>query len=188
MLISDYIQQALRTAAPMHDQAGELEHAALGLITELGELATEVKRLRIYLKPIDRVHAAEEIGDVLWYWAIAANRLLDLGVVSFAGVQADLNLTPGVTTDVYLSRGVRRLAANVGEFSALIETGSYEDAAERLHDTLMCLAAVCCVLNLNLQDCAAANIEKLRVRFPNKFTEADAEARADKGGLDARVS
>ena len=97
MLISDYIQQALRTAAPMPDPAGDLEHAALGLITETGELATEVKRLRIYLKPIDRVHAVEEIGDVLWYWAIASRYLLEFGNTSFDSVQAEAKAAPKET-------------------------------------------------------------------------------------------
>ena len=190
MLIQTYIDNALRTAKPMPDLGGDLEHAALGFITEIGELATEVKRTRIYLKAVDRAHVSEEIGGTFWYWALAAKHLLHVNNATFNAVQADvsLNLQEGLTVDLHLSRLVRRLAANAGEFGALTEIHDYPEAAQRLRDMLQCLRAVCCLLGLTAEDCAAANIEKLRVRFPDKFTEAAAEARADKGGLDARVS
>lgn len=190
MLIRDYVADAMRTAKPMPDPAGDLEHAALGFITEIGELATEVKRTRIYLKTLDRVHLAEEIGDVLWYWALAANHLLLVNNATFSAVQSEVTeaLQEGLTVDVHLSRLVRRLAANAGEFAALVEVEQHTEAAERLRDMLQCLVATCCVLGLDMAQCAHANVEKLRTRFPDKFTEAAAEARADKGGLDARVS
>lgn len=190
MRVADYVAGALRTAKPMPDIMGDLEHAALGFVTEIGEFATEVKRLRIYLKAVNREHAAEELGDTLWYWAVAAQHLLELNNATFDAVQAEvsLNLQEGLTIDVHLSRIVRRLAANAGEFGARIDVGQLQPCAELLRDMLQCLAAACCVLGLNLDDCAATNLLKLRARFPEKFTEEAAEARADKGGLDARVS
>lgn len=48
-----------------------LLHAAIGLSTESGELQDQVKRHLFYGKPLDRVNLIEEVGDVLWYAAVA---------------------------------------------------------------------------------------------------------------------
>ena len=73
----DYIEQAIRTEAPV---TGELEdrliamvrpiHAIFGLITEVGELADVFKRHIFYATPLDLTNVAEEVGDQNWYQAI----------------------------------------------------------------------------------------------------------------------
>jgi NTP pyrophosphatase (non-canonical NTP hydrolase) len=50
-------------------------HAILGIMTELGEFADPFKKFIFYGKPIDRTNAIEELGDLLWYVAIAAAAL-----------------------------------------------------------------------------------------------------------------
>ena len=52
-----------------------LVHAALGLADESGEFAKQVKSTIFYGEPLDRVNAIEEIGDVLWYAALALEAL-----------------------------------------------------------------------------------------------------------------
>ena len=73
-----YQTEALRTARVMATPTLNLLHAQIGLATETGEFATEVKRLFAYNKPLTddmREHMAEELGDVLWYIAVAADAL-----------------------------------------------------------------------------------------------------------------
>lgn len=73
----DYQAAALRTALP-ESQVDGLVHASLGLITETGEFVSEVKRMAKYGKQITpemHAHMCEEIGDVLWYVALAAEHL-----------------------------------------------------------------------------------------------------------------
>ncbi|TCS37460.1 MazG-like nucleotide pyrophosphohydrolase family protein [Paucimonas lemoignei] len=73
-----YQNNALRTEKKLPTPVERLVHASLGLATESGEMTTEVKRMAIYSKPLDedrRAHLAEEIGDVMWYLAIAADAL-----------------------------------------------------------------------------------------------------------------
>ena len=73
-----YQTEALRTARMMPSLTENLLHAQIGLCTEVGEFATEVKRLFAYRKeltPEMRDHMAEELGDVLWYIAVAADTL-----------------------------------------------------------------------------------------------------------------
>lgn len=86
----------------------QLEHAALGVGTEAGELLDIIKRFLFYGKAVDPVHAAEELGDALWYVAAGAT-----------------------------------------------------------------------ALGMTLDQIATLNIAKLRTRYPNGFTEADALARVD---------
>ena len=69
-----YQTLALRTAAPM-DATDDLMHAALGLSGEAGEFADCIKKHWVYGQPLDKANAAEEIGDILWYCALACNAL-----------------------------------------------------------------------------------------------------------------
>lgn len=74
----EYQANANRTAKQFNHLPTDLVHAALGLATEAGEFTTEVKRAFIYDKPVSREmidHMTEELGDVLWYIALAAEHL-----------------------------------------------------------------------------------------------------------------
>lgn len=88
MELNEYQQLALRTAPergrnfafdrPVTTLLGEhcnnvdLMHAALGLASEVGEVCDALKKAWMHGRPLDHVNIAEEIGDVLWYLAIAA--------------------------------------------------------------------------------------------------------------------
>ena len=50
-----------------------LLHAVLGLSSEVGEFADQLKKHIFYGKPLDKVNLSEESGDLLWYLALAAN-------------------------------------------------------------------------------------------------------------------
>jgi len=60
-----------------------LIHAALGLSTESAEFADAVKKHLFYGKPLDSINLIEELGDLFWYAAIAADTL----GVSFSDIQ-----------------------------------------------------------------------------------------------------
>jgi NTP pyrophosphatase (non-canonical NTP hydrolase) len=48
-------------------------HAAIGLATETGELVDAYKKYMFYGKQIDNVNIVEELGDLMWYLAIACD-------------------------------------------------------------------------------------------------------------------
>ncbi len=77
-----------------------LFHGMTGLVTEVGELATLLKKHVFYGQGLDPLKIKDELGDILWY-----------------------------------------------------------------------VALTCDAAGLNLSDVMAANIAKLKVRFPDKFTE-----------------
>lgn len=53
----------------------DLQHAALGMVTESAEFADMLKKHLFYGKPLDEVNLAEEIADNLWYCAMALRAL-----------------------------------------------------------------------------------------------------------------
>lgn len=109
MNFNEYQELAGRTEKPLPTEIERLVHAALGLSTEVGEFTTPIKAAAIYGKPMDLTNIQEELGDILWYVALAAN-----------------------------------------------------------------------AIGWSLNSIARQNIEKLKVRFPDAYSDAAAQARADK--------
>lgn len=81
MQTNEYQHNASLTEAPYPGVKDDdiisrrLLHAAMGLCTEAGEFTDAMKREIFYGKPVDFTNLVEEIGDVLWYVALACNAL-----------------------------------------------------------------------------------------------------------------
>lgn len=55
--------------------SARLLHAAMGLVTEAGEFLDMLKKHIYYGKPLDKVNAIEETGDIMWYAGLAMDEL-----------------------------------------------------------------------------------------------------------------
>lgn len=64
----------------------------------------------------------------------------------------------------------------------------HKHMCEEVGDALWYIAKACEHLHVPLAQIARENIAKLAARYPEKFSPAAAEARADKGGLGHRES
>lgn len=75
----DFIDQALQTESPnvprMAEDKWRLLHAAMGMTTEAGEFMDALKKSYFYNRALDRTNLLEEIGDMLWYMALALHVL-----------------------------------------------------------------------------------------------------------------
>lgn len=80
----NYLNESARTDLPDYklitdrlnnEETARLIHAGLGLATEAAEFQDMLKKHIMYGKPIDKVNLAEEIGDTLWYCALALRTL-----------------------------------------------------------------------------------------------------------------
>ncbi len=79
---NEYQRLALRTEAPGRAQRERLLNAALGLCGEAGEFADSLKKWEFHAHPLDADELRKELGDVLWYAALACDALgLSLGDV-----------------------------------------------------------------------------------------------------------
>lgn len=101
-----YQSLAMRTAKRM-ELKDDLMHAALGLTSEAGEFADAVKKHLVYGRPLDKANATEEVGDILWYVALACNTLgVDMGQIA----QENINKLKRRYPAAYLDRlAVERL-------------------------------------------------------------------------------
>lgn len=70
--LNQYQRDAMRTAG---DRTDDLACHALGVAGEAGEVADLFKKHLFHGHPLDRAKAAKELGDVLWYVAVLANRI-----------------------------------------------------------------------------------------------------------------
>ncbi len=52
-----------------------LDHASKGMITEVGEFVDELKKWEYYGKTYTTTNLVEELGDLMWYIAIACDTL-----------------------------------------------------------------------------------------------------------------
>ena len=74
----DYIaiyKRLIPKSCEVYHNHADLLHAAMGLTTESGEFMDAIKKHLFYGKPLDKVNLKEEIGDVLWYCALALHSL-----------------------------------------------------------------------------------------------------------------
>ncbi len=77
-----YIDDAIRTEAGinLHRFDGppwklRLLHAGMGMATESGEFLDQLKKHLFYGKDLDETNLIEELGDLMWYIAVAASAL-----------------------------------------------------------------------------------------------------------------
>ena len=72
MNLAEYQVLAMRTAKEL-PRSKALLHMITGLSSEVGELADNIKKAEIYGADHDWENVAEELGDLLWFTAYAAN-------------------------------------------------------------------------------------------------------------------
>jgi len=73
--LSDRTCKHIDTDATIDPKRYDLLHATLGIAGESGEIVDAVKKHVIYNKPLDIVNMREEIGDIMWYIALACRTL-----------------------------------------------------------------------------------------------------------------
>lgn len=78
----EYQEAAAVTEAPITEKITQrlasyprLQHSIMGIVTEAGELQDAFKKYAYYGKELDTTNVIEELGDVLWYVALACNDL-----------------------------------------------------------------------------------------------------------------
>jgi NTP pyrophosphatase (non-canonical NTP hydrolase) len=191
MQLNTYQTLAARTAKMYPTLAQNLDHAVLGMCSEYFEL-NQASTLE---------EAVEETADIAWYIALAATvmgitltQALDVNEgVDAHGLQAALpsSLGPGRSLSPYWDRHLGRFTTFVKRVYIYGKEATPEMLAQAQEDIgrlLVLCAAHAERNNFTLAAAMRKNIRKLQERYPDAYSDAAAEARADKGGLDATRS
>ena len=73
---NNFIKDAMRTESPnFHQPNPRILHAAIGCVTESGEMLDALKKQMYYGRELDVVNVKEEAADILWYLAILFDEL-----------------------------------------------------------------------------------------------------------------
>jgi len=120
----------------------------LGVLTELGELLDIFKRHLAYEKPIDIVHLGEELADICWY---AVNKM-------------DLMST---TAPMILYTPPGRIS--LPDIFSRIKWYYKCELQTKEKDMLDLCFTIACSYGLDFPQLLENNINKLKVRFPEKF-------------------
>ena len=156
----NYIQQATRTES-LQFNAGSprLLHATLGIVTELME----------YEDAVDEDNALEELGDIYWYVAIAAD---ELGL-TFEELKEQSPSSVFYHEIVGGLCDVMKRACFYGVHTDIPRFTKY------IGMLLHWLDWACKMNDTTPDERMKSNIYKLRKRFPEKFTTQDAVERRD---------
>lgn len=92
------------TLMTMDAKKYDLMHATLGIAGESGEIVDAVKKSVIYGKPLDVANMREEIGDIMWYIALACRTLdFDLNEILDENIAKLQKRYPEKYSDVHAS-------------------------------------------------------------------------------------
>lgn len=164
LTIQEYQKLAKRTCPDLGSLEKNLLHMRLGIITEVGEVLDIFKKNLAYGKPIDKVNLGEECADVAWYL---------VNVASFENIELnDTTLNTSIIGDIKSETGAElilyRLLSMLNNIHYNFKIIAENDK-QVIINCLRVLKSVCEDNNIDFQQCLYKNIEKLQIRYPDKF-------------------
>lgn len=161
-------------------------HGAFGILSEVGEIISPLKASFFYGKLLDLDNVKEEIGDAAWFAVyLCAAHGTTIPESESGGSTIAVVLT-GFPEYALISSDVQRATAIVGCTAALLYAKSQDrvigpgEIANTAALFIAALAYLGATLGLNFGDVLQHNIDKLKRRYPGKYSDEAAIARADK--------
>ena len=154
MTLKQYQKEAKRTM-PDLDSSMNMLHMRMGVVTEIGEFVDQIKKHLIYKKPLDVVNLGEEVADIMWY---LVNEMTLTGEVAFD----DSSITSTKNID---------LVESVDSILKFQEMYLYKGEEYTYANLIRELMYITSELHLDFDVILQNNINKLKIRFPDKFSE-----------------
>jgi NTP pyrophosphatase (non-canonical NTP hydrolase) len=162
--LNKYQEDAKRTMASLGSYKLNLAHMVIGMSTELGELIVAIENK-------DLINIGEEVADQFWYIAnYCTLRNLDLNVF-----EPFLTVKKVNTTRMFLV--LTELLDINKKFIAYKKEINIDEEFKLLHFYISELAGICKLYKIDLSQALVKNINKLKVRYPEKFNTKDATLR-----------
>jgi len=170
----EFKQYLIESSRTLNSSGKDLDllHCAAGLRTESGELIDVIKKHIFYGQSLDIVNMKEELGDIMWYIAIPVRMF-------------DLNLDLTMQNDGFYKKKIKnQITTKVGlmkyflSFDTMIhhlsECITINLSKSDFNNVIEDINLICEIYNLNLSEIMDININKLKARFPNNFTQEHA--------------
>lgn len=191
MTLKEYRRHTTRTQADLGCLKKELSHMALGLVEELEEIKEVLEDLedpQVRNKEGCLQELGEEMGDFMWYLAEYAN----LCNMHMAPMRSNISYHEHVEFEftaedlvrdleiqvAKIAGGTKKLLAYGKEFNRDMMSAYLSNIC-----TSMYLLAALPQFKQDMDSILERNILKLKLRYPEKFTEEDALDRKDKKQL-----
>ena len=159
MNIKEYQQLASRTCLDLGTKADNHLHMKIGVVTEIGELLDQLKCKHAYGKELDIVNVGEEIADICWY------------VVNDATFEKlTLNHIPENFLNLVWISDVVDAADRI--LASWMATENNEISGWGLYgpyNQISILKSIAEYFKLDFYQILANNINKLKIRYPDKF-------------------
>jgi NTP pyrophosphatase (non-canonical NTP hydrolase) len=183
--LAQYMELASRTCVDLGSKELNMFHMQSGIVTEIGEAIDPIKKHIAYGKPLDMVNVGEEIADICWYLINRARMVLpselkDQIFTSKGHLEALEDWRETFNKHFVGKTEHQKLILAVGLIYSCCSVLDFEicntEEAVGLPYIVM-LQGVCEQLGLDFWQILTNNIAKLQVRYPEKFTNEDANNR-----------
>lgn len=175
--ILEYQGLAARTCTDLGSPEMNERHMNIGVITEIGEALDIFKKLLAYNKPMDLVNLGEELADMTWYIANKCRMeelsleedfdtvLKDVEEILATKVFSVSDLSVELKSEAILTLILASYCAPMNNFfsAPIVQLAMFHHIATWF--------------GLDYFQCLTNNIDKLKVRYPEKFTEKAAQNR-----------
>ncbi len=186
MNLKQYHVLAMRTAKQMNNKLDQLVHGALGCASEPGELA-ESALAYCEGQPLNLNNIQEELGDGMWFAAYCCDTigltLPELEPLTYAPTTTRGVIVPMLALAMYTLR-YNALGAAIATqikghafYGKSLDKGLLEVTLKAYVEAIVCIGAT---VGFELTTILDANIAKLTLRYPTKYSDEAAIARADK--------
>lgn len=167
----EYQLLASRTCPDLLREHENKRHMNLGVITEIGEVLDIFKKNLAYKKPIDVINLGEELADISWYIVNKCRfHQIPLGN-NFDIVKAEI--AELLATKMFIEQGLSKDLKAEALMHPLLQAycGPTDSIFSAPIIQLAILANIAEWYELDFFQLLTNNIDKLRIRYPEKFTE-----------------
>jgi NTP pyrophosphatase (non-canonical NTP hydrolase) len=172
--IPEYQGLAARTCPNLPGEHENERHMNLGVITEIGEVLDIFKKNLAYGKAIDVVNLGEELADIAWY-IVNKCRFHEISLDdSFDTIKAEVKQL--LDTQMFSEQGLSKELKAEALMHPILQAycGPTNSIFSAPIVQLAILANIAEWFELDFFQLLTNNIDKLKVRYPEKFTEESA--------------
>lgn len=164
MNFQEYAPLAVRTANKDLPRELLFANAALGMCGESAELDSDFAVWKATQSERDQLKAIKEMGDVLWYVALAAHLSNVVEHVDFEDTERG--------NELYLFAAIGAYTDHIKKHICQFHERDDKHITELLNTILIGLRKLAVKLGTTLGEVAEGNIQKLKERYPSGFEAA----------------